>query len=119
MARFKADVRSFSDAASFIGGRDSKQIAHNTHVVKTDSGFGLRYHNTVVVEWRRNGDVVLRHGGWATVTATERINKALPKPYHLSQHNYEWYVERSARDWQTHKEPFIDGMLLIRGGEEL
>ena len=82
-----------------------KKLGHNTHLVKTDSGYGIRYHHTVVVDFISPELVQLWTGGWSTVTTKQRISEYIPG--YVSQRNFEWFLTFGGKEI-----PFNDGMIL-------
>jgi hypothetical protein len=80
------------------------KLGHNTHLVKTDGGVGVRLHGTVVVDFLDSGDIVLDSGGFETRTTKDRINRYCP--IGVYQHQYEWFLNT------TNKRPFVRGMIV-------
>ena len=80
-----------------------KPVANNTRIVKTEKGFGLKLHDTIIVEYFPDGSFKLNSGGWQTVTTKSRINEFTPSWIKLNQENKIWYVN---------DELFKDGMIL-------
>ena len=109
MAQFKAQIQSYADASSFLGGKISRRIAHNTTVRNIDGTIALIYHSTAVVEFHADGRILLNSGGWLTVTTKQRINEVLPSPYRVYQKSHEWFLYDRARDISI---PFSDGMTI-------
>ena len=73
----------YPDAASVLGTRDSRKLANNTRLVRLwgNDGIAVKLHSTNVVTFRPNGDIVLRTGGWNTLTTRDRINRVLRGNY--------------------------------------
>lgn len=70
-----------------------KPLGTATVLVSLDQfgdSYGIKYHNTVVVEIHINGKYVLRSGGWKTVTTKKRINTY--SPVKVYQKNFEWFT---------------------------
>lgn len=63
-----------------------RPLQNNTRLVPCMVGdvecVGVKLHNTVVVAYLPNGDVVLNSGGWQTVTTQARINGWSPATVH-------------------------------------
>ena len=68
-----------------------RTVANNTKVVKTSRGYGIKLHNTVVVDVDENNNYLLDSGGWHSRTTKERINNF--SPVRLSQRNGIWYTQ--------------------------
>lgn len=71
-----------------------------TRLVKTDRGYGIKYHNTIVVEILPNDTYILRTGGYYSRTTKKRINQYTN--LHLFQRKNKWYVNDYI--------PFTEGM---------
>jgi len=99
---FKAQTL-FCSARNKVKG---KPIGTATTVVQTEKGYGIKYHNTIVVEYLPDGSCILRSGGWKTVTTKRRINEY--SPVRVYQQNFEWYIA-DGKDTPT---PFVDGMIV-------
>lgn len=69
------------------------------------------YHKTPVVAWDTKR-IVLRSGGWMTVTTKLRMNQASNQfglGYSVWQKDFAWFV-----GYQGCTLPFVDGMELMR-----
>jgi hypothetical protein len=75
-------VHNIKDAEAFIaGGRGNKpyrKIQHNTWVVPTERGYGIKYWDTIIVEFLPNGRRVLSSGGYRTVMTKRRMATYCP-----------------------------------------
>lgn len=71
--------------------RQQKKYANNTYLVRHNDYLACLYHNTEVVKFYPNGDIVLDNGGWYTSTTKERINWMLDG-HRLSQSNGVWFI---------------------------
>jgi hypothetical protein len=123
MAQFKARITSYSEAAQFLGERNYRKVAHNTAVERKSGDYiAVRLHGTDVVGFHADGRIVLRSGGWETVTTKDRINQCLPRPWGVTQRDFAWTLDRLTNkgadeygntvwDWEP-SEPFRDGMVI-------
>lgn len=103
---------SFGEAVAFLDGRDDVAIMGNTRLIRLDEHtVAVRFHNTYIVTFHRDGSIDLNSGGWQTVTTKARINSFLPPGIGVFQKAYVWYVSR------VDDEPveFDDGMTLGSG----
>lgn len=82
----------------------------STKVVKTTDGYGIKYHNTVVVEMRPDNSYVFNSGGWMTNTTKARF--AQYSPFYFSQKNGKWFIKTPKGDFE-----FDDGMRISEDGE--
>jgi hypothetical protein len=111
------EVKSFSQAMAFLGGKKRKKIAHNTYVeVRSGDEIALRYHETDVVRYKANGAVILNNGGWKTVTTKERLGAF--SSVSIYQRKYEWFVGKVIDGvFQNLDIPFHNGMIIEADGE--
>ena len=71
--------------------------SHKTTVGQHGNWLDVCYHSTDVASRHDDGRIVLRTGGWRTVTTKKRINQALEtwgSPYRVYQEAFAWYVVR-------------------------
>ncbi len=80
----------------------AKKLGKNTWLIKTNAGYGIEYHNTVVVDFISNRLIQLDTGGWNTVTTKQRINKYLPDYTMVYQKSFEWILSVDGRDTAFH-----------------
>jgi hypothetical protein len=111
MAQFKTQVTSYGQAAEFLGNRNGRTIAHNTTVERRSADFiAVQLYGTDVVGFHADGRVVLRSGGWETVTTKDRINACLPGGYAVTQKDFAWSLHEYGPDGVD--VPFTDGMVV-------
>lgn len=86
--------------------------SHKTAVYQNDNGMtAVRYHATEVVQFDAD-KIILKSGGWETVTTKLRMNQASHQfglGYGVYQRNFSWFV-----DYNNETLPFEDGMVLER-----
>lgn len=81
-----------------------------TSVRMDEQGTHIRYHDTDVVTFTPE-KVILRTGGWYTVTTKLRMNQTARQfglPYGVSQRKGKWYISRwneTMMEW-TDEKPF-------------
>lgn len=100
-------ARKFNEAIAYLGKKLDRPYKANsggtpkaTRVIRTESGIGVRYHETIVVEYLPEG-IKLNSGGYRTMTTKERINEALsalPVRVSVSQTAGVWYIGASKRN---------------------
>lgn len=88
---------------------NGKPLENNTRLVETTNGYGIKLHNTIVVDIKSNGNYVLNTGGWYTKTTKERINSYFP--FNLYTRKRIWYIGL------TKETPFTDGIVIRRDGK--
>lgn len=91
------------------GKSKSKKVGNNTLKIETEKGYIIRLHDTNVLEFDGKG-YVLNSGGWQTRTTKDRINEYLPRPYYISQKNFDWFINIGDNGETI---PFFDGIKLI------
>ena len=99
---------------------NSRKVANNTYLIRDGEDIAVRLHNTNVVTFKPNGDVVLDSGGWKTVTTKERMNRFMPH-FGLYQEKGVWYVADGycygCTDETAHvKVAYADGMTIHADG---
>lgn len=71
----------------------SKFVDRNTlRVEYKDGSSAIRLHNTDVVTFLKNGNVVLNSGGYRTPTTKDRINSFSGLPFQIHQHKGLWSI---------------------------
>ena len=80
-----------------------KPIARNTRVVKTAKGYGIKLHNTVVVDIMPNNSFYVYSGNWHTMTTNDRICAFAPVKYFSGFHMLFGH-------WYGHGSYFYEGM---------
>ena len=68
---------------------------HKTTIARHGNWLDVRYHATDVASRHDAGRIVLRTGGWRTVTTRKRMNQALAmwgSPYRVYQKDFAWFV---------------------------
>lgn len=92
-----------------------KRIENNTvEYLRPNGNRVIRLHKTDIVEFFPE-KIVLRTGGWKTVTTKDRINKAIQsRGWYVSQRDSLWFVKRRDCDDDY---PFVEGMVLFDDGK--
>ena len=70
----------------------SRKMANNTYLERRDANIVLKLHDTDIITYQPNGDIILNSGGWHTVTTKDRISSGLPHGYTLTQSKSIWYI---------------------------
>src|SRR3990167_5719753 len=92
-----------------VSATESRIVARNTVEYRTPEGDRVvRLHQTDIVTFKVNGDIVLSSGGWRTVTTKDRINQFAPVRVYAERGV--WYVSNGDAAI-----PFVDGLTLRRG----
>ena len=75
--------------------------------VDDDGTVNVRYHKTIVVKRKTDGNVILNTGGYKTTTTKRRMNQAselYDLDFTVYQRNHEWYVENINGNVQHYKD---------------
>lgn len=96
-----SDPTSYAEADRLLGSRASRKIANNTYLQRRDDAIAVMLHETDVVTYERNGDIVLATGGWLTTVTKERINRFAPPWIRLFSERGRWMVthERTTKTY--------------------
>jgi len=105
-----------------------RKLANNTYLVAATvwaeaepcPWYGIRLHETVVIQYFRDGSIRLDSGGWQTVTTKARINCGLPSGWIIGSDRGVWYLYRPGENGYSDFKngiPFADGIVIgPRGG---
>lgn len=79
MARYEATFKSFAEADGFLGERRSAKLGYDTGLRRVGlDQIVLRFKETDIITYGRDGSVLLDNGGWATRTTRERFREFTP-----------------------------------------
>lgn len=104
----------YQEAVLYLGAKSARPVAGKraTKVVReTEETVSLYYHRTPVVTWYSDGRIVLRSGGYRSVTTKRRMNDAVPD-IRVWQRAFEWWVTPIHGNNQENPIPFHDGMVV-------
>ena len=85
-----------------------KPIAGNTRIVKTERGFGIMFHSTVIFNVSKSNRAILNNGGWESVTTKKRLNEYLPTGYYIFQKKGDWFLKKP----DGTKQPYQNGYMI-------
>jgi len=86
-----------------------RKLQNNTYLVKTDNGYGIKLHNTIVVEYLPDR-TILNSGGWKTPTTKNRINEYMSTGiWSLIQNNGVWLISTGGFGVAATNYVFADG----------
>lgn len=86
-------IRSYASANDYLGGKGNRPLQNNTRLIRLDEEtIVVRLHETDVVTYHRNGEIVLNSGGWRTQTTRDRINTN--SPMNVTSEKGVWWVNR-------------------------
>lgn len=99
----------------FLNGRDHRKVTHNTYArLLADGEIRVKLHDTDILTFRPNGEVVYDSGGWLTVTTKDRMNRFGAYGIRISQSASRWYVYKQG-EWDAAKSDFYDGLTVKEG----
>lgn len=107
---------SLEQLGGFMGGKDRRKLCHNTYIERHPGEYRVLYHETYIVVYRDNGDIVLSNGGWFTPTTKDRIDTLTPA--RVWQDKGRWYVRYPYTSWDGDDPVYVfaDGMVLHPDG---
>lgn len=101
-------VNSYKTAKELLGNRTRRKLENNTYLeTREDGSLAVKLHQTDVVIYKENGDMVLTSGGWKTMTTKDRINK-YTRWGTVTQKNNQWFLKGSF--------VFVDGVTITAKG---
>lgn len=90
-------MNDYKSAKQFAQGRKRK-LSNNTYFVELDNGaYGVKLHDTVVVQYEPK-KTVLNTGGWQTVTTKARMNEYMPAGWYLYSERGIWLIKQYRED---------------------
>lgn len=113
MAEFREN-RTKADLMQGIEGVASSRKCTGRSTVRYTTSDGtehIKYHDTVVLETRKDGSIRLDSGGFRTVTTKDRMNE-YQNIVRISQMRGEWTAHTKAGSF-----PFVDGMEFRKNGQ--
>ena len=97
----------YQDANKYLGNRSFRVIPsiRSTKLVRVipNGPISLIYHGTAVVTYYADGRIILKSGGYRSVTTKRRMNTYTSAQ--IYQRNYKWYVTANGETRE-----FVDGM---------
>lgn len=101
---------SHSWAEAQLKGRSQRKLTHNTYLqVRSPDTIAVRLHNTDIVTYHRDGNVMLDSGGWLTPVTKDRMNRYTDA--RIASTKGVWDVA-----WGSATYGFADGMVLHPDG---
>lgn len=99
----------FKEAKETFENTRRRKLDNNTYLTKTEEGYGVRLHSTVIVEFLKDR-VRLNSGGWKTLTTKDRMNSFSPS--RIFQKDNIWFVG-------SKEVPYFDGIEISFHGRVL
>lgn len=101
----------YDKALEILAGKKTKKLCANTYLtLGFNRDIELVYHNTAIIIFCVNDEIVLNNGGWYTSTTKERMNMFLPNNVRVWQDKGQWQV----RD-KTDYYPYANGQVFKNG----
>jgi len=112
---FKVGCLTFDEAKKTLGEKESLKIGNNTWLIKTNKGYGIKYHNTTIIEILPHDLYSLDVKGWTTSTTKERINTL--SPVRVAQDKGQWYIYPKGTWDKKTRIPWENGMIVNKDGD--
>ncbi len=103
MGRTKTDILEEIDCVE-----NSKMLDHNTVQYSVGNNVFIRLHDTDIISYIGNREIILSSGGWKTMTTKDRLNKFVRKGVMIYSDKGLWYI----MDKYGNKSEFYDGIAL-------
>lgn len=91
-----------------------KPYGNNLRIVKTQSGYALRHHNTNIIEARLDHTgqdfYILNNGGWYSITTKKHLNTY--GPVRIYQSKGQWYYNDTIANV-----PYVNGLKFKPNGQ--
>ncbi len=80
MAKMKTQISNYQEASAFLGGEPERELGYRTvvHHLELRDGIAVRYINTDIVIFDRDGDIEFDTNGWHTATTKQRLSNIIP-----------------------------------------
>ena len=83
----KASIKSYDEAARFLGDAGKRKLALNTYVRRvTSRSIAVVLYTTNVVIYYDDGTFSVSNGGWPTITTSSRISQFTPDHWSFWHH---------------------------------
>lgn len=113
--KIRNEINSYLRASEYLGNRNSRTIpSKRSTSINRESATEVyvQYHGTRVVTFHADGRIVLRSGGYHTVTTKRRYKEHVPwSVANVYQEDFEWYV--STGGTQGNPQEFYEGFTAI------
>lgn len=90
--------------------RRTKLRYKTNEIIYSNGAKAIEHHNTDIVTFLPDGDIVLNSGGWYSKTTKERINDAIGQFGHIVQRDFTWYYCPNGSE--SDKIPYYDRMVI-------
>lgn len=106
-------IKNYAEAQELLGKKTRKKLAHETWLeVMNSQEIAVRYHNSPVVTYYKNGEIEIRSFGWESNTTKARINTYAP--VFIWQEKWVWFVTPRIGEIRRFTD---DGMRFTEKGE--
>ena len=82
-------MKTYQEAKNMFENSRKRKLANNTYLEKIDNHYGLRLHNTVIIEYYPD-KIVLNTNGYFTQTTKARLNEFTP--FNIWQEKGLWHI---------------------------
>ena len=82
----------YTIATGVLNGRSSKKLAGNTYLHPTIGGIMVKYYDTNIIYFKKNGDILVDTANNFTKSTKDRLNEFLPLCHQgIHQKKGEWF----------------------------
>ena len=99
-------MKTYKEANTQWTETSKRKLQNNTYLTKTENGYGIKLHDTIIVEYTPQ-KTILNSNGWQTVTTKSRMNNYMPSGYSLYQEQGIWFIAKHG-EWENSL-PYADG----------
>ena len=80
MAKMKTQISNYQEASAFLGGELERELGYRTvvHHLELRDGIAVRYIDTDIIIFDRDGDIEFDVGRWRTDTTKQRLSQIIP-----------------------------------------
>tara|TARA_R110000822_G_scaffold98194_6_gene222238 strand:+ start:1384 stop:1782 length:399 start_codon:yes stop_codon:yes gene_type:complete len=80
MAKMKTQISNYQEASAFLGGELERELGYRTvvHRLELRDSIAVRYIDTDIVIFDRDGDIEFDTNGWHTTTTKQRLSNIIP-----------------------------------------
>jgi len=92
MAKMKTQISNYQEASAFLGGEPERELGYRTvvHHLELRDGIAVRYIDTDIVIFDRDGDIEFDTNGWYTTTTKQRLSNIIPDVRVWSEGTDKW-----------------------------
>ena len=92
MAKMKTQISNYQEASAFLGGEPERELGYRTVVYELElrDSIAVRYIDTDIIIFNRDGDIEFDVGRWRTDTTKQRLSNIIPDVLVWSEGRDKW-----------------------------